>query len=88
MIRVIVFGMNGTVRRPGYYYLPHGAVVRDAIEAAQGLDDFAWWRDYSGIERQKSDGSFQVIHFTRNRKAEEQILLLNGDRIYFGHETY
>lgn len=84
-IRVAVFGMGGTVRRPGYYHLPRGAVVRDAVDAAQGLGDFTWWRNYSGIERPRSEGSFEVIRFTRNRTAEEQILLQDGDRIYFGH---
>jgi len=87
-IRVAVFGMTSTVRRPGYYHLPRGAVVRDAVEAAQGLSDFTWWRSYSGIERQKTDGTLEVIRFTRNRAGEEQIVLQDGDRIYFGHEVY
>jgi hypothetical protein len=80
--------MGGTVRRPGYYYLPRGAVVRDAVEAAQGLYDFTWWRYYSGLERPKPDGSFEVIRFTRNRSVEELIELQEGDRLYFGHEVY
>lgn len=87
-IRVAVFGMPGTVRRPGYYYLPKGSVVRDAVEAAQGLGDFTWWRNYSGLERPRPDGSFEVIRFTRNRRAEEQIVLRDGDGLYFGHEVY
>lgn len=87
-IRVAVFGMEGTVRRPGYYYLPRGAVVRDAVVAAQGLGEFTWWRIYSGLERSKPDGSFDLIRFTRNRRAEEQIELQDGDRLYCGHEAY
>jgi hypothetical protein len=80
--------MNGTVRRPGYYFLSKGAVVRDAVEAAQGLGDFTGWRNYSGLERPKPDGSFEVVRFTQNRSAEEQIVLEDGDRLYFGHEVY
>jgi protein involved in polysaccharide export with SLBB domain len=80
--------MNGTVRRPGYYHLRKGAVVRDAVKAAQGLGGFTWWRDYSGVERPKQDGFFEVFRFTRNRRAEEQIVLQDGDRIYFGYEVY
>jgi protein involved in polysaccharide export with SLBB domain len=79
--------MRGAVKRPGYYCLPAGAVVRDAVEAAQGFG-IMQWSHYSGIERQKPDGSSEIIHFTHDRKAEEQILLRNGDRIYFGHEAY
>jgi len=87
-IRVAVSGMPHTVRRPGYYDLPRGAVVRDAVEAAQGLSEFTWWRTYSGIERQKPVGTLDVIRFTQNRAREEQIVLQEGDRIYFGHEVY
>ena len=87
-IRVVIFGMRGTVKQPGYYYLPKGSVIRDAVEAAHGLGDFTWWRNYSGLERPTPDGSFEVIRFTRNRSAEEQIVLRDGDRIYFGHEVY
>ena len=83
-----VSGMPHTVRRPGYYDLPRGAVVRDAVEAAQGLSEFTWWRTYSGIERQKPVGTLDVIRFTQNHAREEQIVLQEGDRIYFGHEVY
>jgi hypothetical protein len=54
-IRVAVFGMTGTIARPGYYHLPHGALVRDAVEAAQGLGEFTWW-SLSMIERRTPDG--------------------------------
>ncbi|MFO1452649.1 MAG: hypothetical protein U1F61_31070 [Opitutaceae bacterium] len=87
-ILVAVFGMRGAVRRPGYYYLPKGSVVRDAVEAAQGLGRLTWWQSYSGLERPKLDGSFEVISFTKNRSVEEQIELFDGDRLYFGHEVY
>lgn len=87
-VRVAVFGMANTVRRPGFYHLPRGAVVRDAVAAAKGLSEFTWWRRYSGIERQKPDGTLEVIRFTRDRAAEEQIVFQDGDRIYFGHEVY
>lgn len=87
-IRVAVFGMTHTVRRPGFYHLPRGAVVREAVEAAQGLSDFTWWRTYSGIERIKPGGGLELIRFTRDRAREEQIVLQDGDKIYFGHEVY
>ncbi len=87
-IRVAVFGMNQAVKRPGYYHLPRGAVVRDAVEAAQGLSKFTWWRLYSGIDRPKPDGTLEYIQFTRDRTGEEQIVLQDGDRIYFGQEVY
>lgn len=74
--------------RPGYYYLPKGAVVRDAAEAAKGLGRLTGWGFHSGLERPKPDGSFDVIRFTRNRSIEEQIELQDGDRLYFGHEVY
>src|SRR5262245_15201379 len=87
-IRVAIFGMPQTVSRPGYYHLPQGTVVRDAVEAAGGLSPFTWWRIYSGLQRPKPDGSWEIIVFTRNRTAEEQILLQDGDHLYFGHEAY
>src|ERR1043166_4421083 len=36
-IRIAIFGMQGAVRRPGYYNLPKGSAIRDAVKAAQGL---------------------------------------------------
>jgi protein involved in polysaccharide export with SLBB domain len=86
-IRVAVFGGRRTVQRPGYYHLPSGAVVRDAVEAAGGLRPITWWI-YSGIQRSQSDGSWQLFRFTRNRTEDEQISLRDGDEIYFGREVY
>src|SRR5262249_19599880 len=80
-IRVVIFGMPGAVQRPGHYHLSQGTVVRDGVRAAGGLGPMTWWRHYSGIQRQQQDGSWQVIRFTRNRTAEEQIPLRNGDQI-------
>jgi protein involved in polysaccharide export with SLBB domain len=80
--------MDDTVKRPGYYHLPKGAVVRDAVEAAGGLGRITFWRIYSGIARPMPDGRLEVIRFTRDRAGEEQILLQDGDGIYFGHEVY
>lgn len=87
-MRVAVFGYG--VNRPGYYYLPRGATVHDAIEAAQGLNTLvAWHRPYSGIERQRPDGSVQTIWFTRaGRSTEERIDLHDGDRLCISHEVY
>gem|GEM_PF-2426157 len=87
-IRVAIFGLYGAVNRPGYYYLPQGSFVRDAVEAADGLGQFAWWRIYSGVQRPKPNGFWEVIRFTRNRTKEEQIVLQDGDQIYFGREVY
>jgi hypothetical protein len=87
-IRVAVFGMGKTVKRPGYYYLPSDAVVRDAVEAAQGVDDFTSWNGYSGIERPQPDGTLEVIRYTRDMMANEQIPLKDGDSLFFGHEVY
>jgi hypothetical protein len=88
-IRVTVFGV---VVRPGVYYLPRNAVVRDAIEAAQGLDSsgHAWWSYWSGMGRLKGDGSPEVVRkFSDDRRQEdEQIPLRDGDWIHIGHESY
>jgi hypothetical protein len=85
-IRVAVFGTLGAVNCPGYYHLPKGATVADALRAAQGLSEFVWWRVYSGIERSRRDGVFEVLEFTSG--AARRIVLRDGDRVYFGHEWY
>jgi hypothetical protein len=78
--------MYGTVNQPGYYYLPPGSIVRDAVEAAHGFGMMMGWR-YSGMERPTANGSFEVIRF-RNRDTGEQLPLRNGDSLYFGHEVF
>jgi hypothetical protein len=88
-IRVTVFG---DVVRQGVYYLPKNAVVRDAIEAAQGLDSSkrAWWSYWSGLGRLKADGSPQVVRkFNDDRRQEDELIpLKDGDWIHIGHEAY
>lgn len=83
-IRVAVFG--GSVQRPGYYFLPRGAVLRDAVDAA-GLKRIVGWRDYSGIARWKPDGSSEMIPFPSRLEAES-MLLNDGDQIQFSHEVF
>jgi hypothetical protein len=85
-IRVAIFGYP--VRR-GYYYLPRGATVRDAMEAAQ-FSGFVWWkRPYCGLQRQRPDGSMETIWFTReSRASDEQRVLQNDDRLRISHEVY
>jgi protein involved in polysaccharide export with SLBB domain len=80
--------MEGMVTRPGHYYLPQGAFVRDAVEVAGGLSERVWWRGYSGIERQRPDGTLEVYKVFKGRKAAEEIALKSGDVLFFGHEVY
>jgi hypothetical protein len=87
-ICVTVFGMEGMVNRPGRYYLPLGSVVRDAVKATEGLSGQVWWRGYSGIERQRPNGTLEVFKVFRGRKDAEEVALQSGDVIFFGHEVY
>ena len=86
-MRVAIFGY--AVKQPGYYYLPPGATVHDAIEAAHGLGNIVGWqRPYSGIQRRRPDGSVETVWFTRaGRSTEEQINLRDGDRLRISHEV-
>jgi hypothetical protein len=87
-IRVAVIGF--AVKRPGYYILPAGTTVHDAIQAAQGLGDIVGWRrPYSGIQRHTTGASVETIWFTRSgRTAEEQLPLQAGDVLRISHEVY
>ena len=87
-ICVYVFG---EVHRPGAYYLARGSKLGQAVEAAQGVTEFAWWTPtYSALVRQPRAGGMppRVIPFTKDRKKDEQMPLEDGDQIYFGHESY
>src|SRR5438067_404442 len=55
-IRVAVFGYSV---KQGYYYLAGGATVHDAMDAAQFSGFVGWQRPYSGIQRQRLDGSVE-----------------------------
>ena len=97
-IRVAIFGVDrgmirrpgdhyfgrvvGNVKRPGYYHLARGAVVRDAVEVAQGLSEFVQWTE-SGIQRQRSDGTVEFIRLTRDVMVNEQIFLNDGYSLVF-----
>ncbi len=87
-IRVVIFGTVYEMKA-GYYYLPKGATVRDAMGAAHVSRGGTYWR-FSGVERPRPDGSFEVIHFTAtsDRRADLQMVLQVGDRLYFAHEVY
>jgi hypothetical protein len=87
-IRIAVFGMQRSVNRPGYYHLPSGAVVRDAVRAAQGVDESTGWTRYSGLIRQKPGGKLEIIRYKSDQFANEQIPLKDGDSLFFGHEVY
>jgi hypothetical protein len=87
-IRIAVFGMGRSVNRPGYYNLPSGAAVHDAVKAAQGIDQWTGWTGYSGIIRQKPGGKFEIIRYTSDQFANEHIPLKDGDSLFFGHEVY
>jgi protein involved in polysaccharide export with SLBB domain len=80
--------MKGMVKQPGRYYLPRGVVVRDAVDAAGGLSERVWWRQYSGIERLRPDGTREVFQVFAGRQAAESVALQDGDVIFFGHEVF
>jgi len=85
-IRVAVFGYSV---KPGYYYLPQGATVHDAMATAR-FSGIVWWkRPYCGLQRQRLDGSVETIWFTREGRAtDEQRVLQNDDRLQISHEVY
>jgi hypothetical protein len=83
-IRVVIFGMS--VQHPGFYFLPRGATVSDAVDAA-GSKQIVAWKHYSGIARLKPDGSPSKIDFP-SRGEGLRIQLNEGDQIYFAHEVY
>jgi protein involved in polysaccharide export with SLBB domain len=82
---VLVYGYS--VRQPGYYFLPSGAAIRDAISAAKGLDDTVDWRKYCSITRLNRDGSTERTKLTNPVEAEG-IPLREGDKLWFAHEVY
>jgi hypothetical protein len=86
-IRVVVFGVPGAVQRPGYYYLPHNSVVRDAVQAAQGLGPRVY-SGASGVERRRREGCFEFIRFKGFTTVDLQLELRDGDKLYFGCEYY
>src|SRR4249919_470833 len=69
-IRVTIVGYS--VKRPGYYYLTQGTKVRGAMQAAQFSGFVGWQRPYSGIDRQRPDGSVETIWFTFEGRAEDE----------------
>lgn len=77
----------GEVKQPGAYYLRRPAHVRDAVAAAGGTGDFAWWKIYSGILRPHPFRLPCVIHF-EDRQRAEFIELQERDQVFFGHEVY
>ena len=87
-IRVAIFGY--AVNRPGYYYLPKAAAVQDAAAAAGIHGSFGGWDpDYSGIQRNKPDGSVETIRFKNiAREIAEKIALRSGDTLQLSHEVY
>ncbi len=88
-IRVVVIGR---VKRPGIYYLPQGATVNVAVEAAGGFStEFARW-SASGIlrpinaERAEKIG-FPLQHTKRSEPElplREEVSLQEGDRVFIG----
>jgi hypothetical protein len=85
-IRVAVSGYSV---RPGYYYLPEGATVHDAMDAAHFSHFVGWQRPYCGIQRRRPDGSVETIWFTREgRAADEKRVLQNDDGLRISHEVY
>jgi hypothetical protein len=84
---VAVFGHS--IKKRGYYYFPRGATVHDAMLAAEFTGIVGWRRPYSGIQRQRLDGSVETIWFTeQSRAADEQRVLQNDDRLKISHEVY
>lgn len=80
--------MERMVNQEGRYYLRRGSVVRDAVEAVGGINVMVGWRGYSGIERRRADSTLEVYKRFRGRESAEQIVLEDGDVVFFGHEVF
>jgi protein involved in polysaccharide export with SLBB domain len=81
-IKIAIYGAPGCVIRPGYYFLPQQAGLSEAIAAAQGLDGFAAWNSFPGIQREAATDSWEIV--TEGRDADSSVPLQNGDMIYVG----
>lgn len=84
-ICVLVTGRS--VRQRGYYFLPRGATIGDAINAAQGLNERVDWTHSCWLTRAKADGTTEATNLT-SRKEAEQLPLKDGDRLKFSHPIY
>jgi hypothetical protein len=78
--------MTGMAVRAGWYRLPEGATVHEAMNAALKKDGFIDWRwPYNGIYR----GKEHLIWFSYNDRAtDEQILLRDRDEVQLSREHY
>jgi hypothetical protein len=84
-IRVVVWGRS--VMQPGWYYLPRGSTIHDAMVAAEA-SIHSWppgRHDY--LQRIKADGSLETIRFL-NPTVDEQRSLQDGDHLKFSHEVW
>jgi hypothetical protein len=81
---ILVF-VVGEIKQPGGYYLPGGALVRDVINAAHGLDQrLAVW-SHSGILRPRAGNLPRVIQFrTASWGADLTQILESGDQLFIG----
>ena len=76
--------VGGEVKRPAKFMLLEGATVKDALNAAGGLNDFNVWKRSS---LRRADGT--VVKFRKsNQTQDEQLLLHNGDIVNIGRVTY
>ena len=83
-IRVTVYGQ---VNRPGIYYFPPGASVRDALREAQGLQRLFWWGN-SYLVRPTNESHGELISFLNRRQTWQELALQAGDQLYLGYEVY
>ena len=84
-IRVVVYGQ---VNRPGIYHLPAGALVRDALQNAQGLQQMFFWGNSYLLRPQDGTQAETVGFHSRHNPAPEEVALKDGDRLYLGYEVY
>jgi hypothetical protein len=86
-IQVFIWGI---AVHEGWYNLPEGATVHDAIDVARKKGAFIDLREaYSGLERRTTDGRWQKMWPTNaNRTIEEQLPLQNEDQLCLSHEHY
>ncbi len=82
-IRVVVYG---PVNHPGIYYFSEGALMRDALQAAQKSPDTFWWSG-SYVLRDLGTERVKIIPFS-DKKTWLGVPLQEGDLLHLSYEVY